>query len=111
MSRKSVIVGIVVAILVVAGLAFMVVRDARNANDEIYAYRSEIIDIRDEAGKSTNLARLKSLAIRLDTIRTALSYIPSNHRLAAWFVDLHSPTSKAMNEAVSVAIPINKRID
>jgi predicted PurR-regulated permease PerM len=111
MQRRSLVVVLVGAVIVGAVVGFMVVRDASNANDEIYAYRSEISDIQSQASRALPPSQLKVLAIRLDDIRTELSYIPSNHRIASWFSNIQGNASDAMNDAVSAAIPINKRLD
>jgi hypothetical protein len=110
MQRKSLVAVIVGAVILAAGVAYTV-WDASNANDEIDDYRSEIIDIQDETSKPLPPSQFKTLASRLDDIRTELSYIPSRHPLASWFTDIQSKASDAINEAVSAETQINKRID
>jgi GGDEF domain-containing protein len=91
-----------------AGATFFVVWEAGNANDELNSYANQIIDIRNEAAKTTNQARLTAMTIGLDNIRNRLSYLPSNHRIAFWFTNIESRTSDVINDAVSVERSINR---
>jgi len=109
MHRMAII--IVVIVLAAGAFGYTAIRDDDSATNEIGELQSQVLDIQNEMSRNPSLAALKKMAIRLDDIRSELSYVSTHHRLAStFFSDVKTNVDEAINLDTRVAIQINQKI-